>query len=318
MKVWNENDNLKLEGIEIGSREYWIPIIAGYLTDIVCEYMRTNGFHRMNLPTLNESFVKKDCNIPVKYLENDYELSTSCALKLGGIVPLYDKVYSCTPSIRNEKRRDLSHLMEFTLIEAEWQIHDCNELLRFIEKMFIYVIEKYNDYISSNQLLDIFERCEFNGDIKKVEYSDVPDILRKKGITVKGEELGVFFDNALSQFIDEPVIVMHYPCKGSWRAKHRDDNSAYIYNLILPNGYGELFEFTVRETNPEYFKNKFKIAGLEKEYKWYISLLKKNNSLHGGFGLGIERFCSYLVKTNDIGETQLFERKPIVNDKEEK
>ena len=213
----------------------------------------------------------------------------------------------CTPLIRF-----CVHFFNISHLEAEWKSESYEELLCFIEDLLCYAINSFNDFIEEKDLYSIFTKMQVVNKVKRVPYSELVDILVNENVPVVAEELGVFYDYAITKVIKEPIIVMFYPPKGSWRAKRKSENEGYIFNLILPNGYGELIECSVRETNVDIIKNKFICAGIEEKNKWYIDALEYDSSERVGFGLGIERLCGWLTNSNDISTLQLFFRRPIV------
>ena len=145
--------------------------------------------------------------------------------------------------------------------------------------------------------------------IARITYKDALLDLKNIGANLIFDDYG-FCDFNISNHISEPTIITYYPSKGSWRAKRKDANHSYIYNLVLPDGYGELVEFSIRETNADYYKRKFSYLGYSEIYSWYLEAISHNQEQRVGFGLGVERLCSWLMELTNIQDQMCFPRTP--------
>lgn len=306
-----EEDNYTIEKCN-DRKKYWIPIITGFLNQNICEYIAEKNFKRIKMPIINPAVTTKEINIGLSYHDEKLELSSSSALRMGAASAIYDKVFSCMTVVRNELDVDRIHLMEFELLEAEWKCSDYEKMIDFIEDIVHFSINIFNQYVVENKLEDLFSAIKIDKHIKRIQYSEVPELLLKANVPVIPEELGVFYDNALTKILEEPIWVMYYPPEASWRAKCISKDKALIFNLIMPFGYGELVECSIRETNPDIIKRKFEYANIIDSNVWYIKALQNDCSPRAGFGLGLERLSNWLTRSDDIASTQLFTRKSII------
>lgn len=306
----SEMDNNKMNSLcNTGSKAYWLPIITGHMLQCVSGYMNSQGFKYVKVPLLNPVVTKKDINLPVQYGTEKLELSSSNALHLGAMSAIYNKVYSNTTVFRNEHFNENSHLIEFELLEAEWIENDENILISFLEDLIAYAANCYNMFLAEKDIIDIFPMAEVILPLEQMKYDNIPQFCIDKGVDLVADDKG-FYDNSITYVLDKPCWISYYPPKASWRAKRQDERHCYAFNVILPQGYGELIECSIRETNPEIVANKLKMAKIERELEWYIKASICNPSPRCGFGLGIERLCKWFTKTSDIADTQAFPRKP--------
>ncbi|MEM2017536.1 MAG: amino acid--tRNA ligase-related protein, partial [Nitrososphaerota archaeon] len=115
----------------------------------------------------------------------------------------------------------------------------------------------------------------------------------------------------ISKTSEDPVWVTDIPREfydyqdfetGEWRN----------YDLILPEGYGEVLSGAEREYEYEKLLKKITRDGLRKEdYRIILDLAeKKLLKPSAGAGIGVERFIRYICGLKHVGEVQPFPRIP--------
>jgi asparaginyl-tRNA synthetase len=109
-----------------------------------------------------------------------------------------------------------------------------------------------------------------------------------------------------------PLFVIGYPTSVKpFYVKENPDRSgtSLTFDLLGPQGYGELSSGGMREENLLTLSNRIRQAGLDPiDYKWYLDLRKYGSVEHGGFGMGIERLLRWFIGIEDIKELVLFPR----------
>ena len=90
-----------------------------------------------------------------------------------------------------------------------------------------------------------------------------------------------------------------------------DDNKTVASFDCLVPGIGEVIGGSQREERYEVLKNRINEFGLnEEDYWWYLDLRKYGETVHSGFGLGLERLVMYLTGMNNIRDVIPFPRTP--------
>lgn len=299
---------MKLEQIQQDNPKFWYPILVGYLETKIRHYFHENYFYEINMPVLNKRAVDKPINFKFSCFGYPLELTSSNALYLSKASAIYKRVFCCSTVFRKEEVNDKLHLLEFKIIEAEWKEHSYINLIKRIKEIFLYGIQVYNSFIREHALSDILPLYDKKIIIDMIPYNEIPKLLITAGKNLIPEENNVMYDYKISSIITNPCIVMFYPPQASWRAKLKNENESYTFNLILPDNYGELFEFSVRETNPKIIEHKLIRAEVLKQYEWYLNGLKWDSSPTVGFGMGVERFVNWLTQHGNIRDMQLFPR----------
>lgn len=301
------NDNISK--ILTKKKYYYSAIINGLIEQKTNEYLLNKEFKFFSLSEINPSFMSREHIISFELDGVIVDLNSSQAMQISAMSAIYNKVYSINRCFRREKEVDSSHLLEFKMLELEFQISDEEDIFEFIEDYLKYIIDWFNGYIVDNDLVDIFKSKSILFPIERKEYDSLIQEYTSNKKVLAFDNFS-FCDSSVTKDINTPLYVTYYPSSGSWRAKQKDWEHSYIYNLILPDGFGELIEFSIRETNYEFYKKKFDILGYTEYYKWYLEAIKTNQIVRAGLGLGIERLGSWLMDLEHICDQVAFPRLP--------
>jgi asparaginyl-tRNA synthetase len=127
-----------------------------------------------------------------------------------------------------------------------------------------------------------------------------------------GKDLGGSDETIISRLHERPVFVTHYPraIKAFYMKKNeRDDRLANNFDMLAPEGYGEVIGGSQREDDYEELLGQIDRQGLDRgDYEWYLDLRRYGTVPHGGFGLGVERTLAWLCGLKHIRETIPFPR----------
>ena len=73
------------------------------------------------------------------------------------------------------------------------------------------------------------------------------------------------------------------------------------FDVIGPEGYGELFGASQREEDIEVIKENLKREGEDlANYEFYFDTRRYGSIPHGGFGMGVERLAMLRYSVNDL------------------
>ncbi len=213
-----------------------------------------------------------------------------------------EKIFILSPNIRIEKRERAAtgkHLYEFTQFEVEIAYAKMHDILRLYEELITDSIEYVKKNLSSE--LKILGR-----DLKTPE----PPFKIYKRRELE-EKYGKNWSNVIAKNIQDPIWVTDIPREfydyedpetGEWRN----------YDLILPEGFGEVISGAEREYEYEKLIMKMERDGIDKsKYRLLIDLAKSGLlKPSAGAGLGIERFVAYVAGARHVAEVQPFPRIP--------
>ena len=127
-----------------------------------------------------------------------------------------------------------------------------------------------------------------------------------------GRDLGGSDETSVSRQFDRPVFVTEYPREAKafyMKVAPSDPRLVWNFDLLAPEGYGEIIGGSQREEDPEVIAESLKAKDLRPEdYAWYLDLRRYGSVPHGGFGLGVERALTWICGLKHVRETIAFPR----------
>jgi len=265
----------------------------------------------------------------VKYFDQKAYLSQSAQLYLEALIFSLGKVFSLTPSFRAEKSRTRRHLHEYWHFEIEATWYTLEDLMKVVEDSIKYAIgktieERKEEFeiIKDKTGRNIEElKVMIEKPWKVITYKQAIDILKSKGVNVDyGSDLGADEERILTLQFDTPIFVIEYPRKlKAFYMFDKDENVVKNFDLLAPEGYGEIVGGSEREWRFDVLEKKIKEWNLDKlkvkigdeeisAYEWYLDLRRFGSVPHSGMGLGIERLLMWVCKLEHIRDTLPFPR----------
>ena len=283
------------------------------------EHWRSKGFYEYHSPTLlgmqaegGSTVFKVDYFGKPLYLAQTWQLHAEA-----GIFSL-EKIFTIQPSFRAEKSKTSRHLTEYWHAEMESAWENFEYLQDDAEEAIKDIIKKVLE--KNKEELKILER-----DAKRLEpalkkkfpritYDEALKILKeKKNVKIPwGKDLRTIEEDKLSELYDTPVIVTRYPKKvKAFYMKEDPENPEVVlgFDMIAPEGYGEIVGASQREESIEKLKENLKEQGEDPEkYEFYFDTRRYGSVPHGGYGLGVERVISWLCHLDTIKDAIAFPR----------
>jgi asparaginyl-tRNA synthetase len=147
----------------------------------------------------------------------------------------------------------------------------------------------------------------------RITYSQAIEVLQKKGFPSKfGDDFGGDEETAISDSFDRPVMVHRYPVEIKafyMKTDPNDERLALGFDMLAPEGYGEIVGGSQREDNLNTLIAKIKHHNLPlKDFEWYLDLRRYGAVPMAGFGLGLERLVSWICLLSHLREAIPFPR----------
>ena len=253
----------------------------------------------------------------VPYFGRKAYLTQSWQLYAEAAMPALERLYTIAPSFRAEKSRTRRHLTEFWHAEMEiaWATND--EVMHHGEGVVRHIastlLEERSDELQVlGRDLELIQRYA-DTPFPRMRYDEAIEILQGKGVEVEwGQDLDYSKEKILTQDFAVPHFLTHYP-KMAKPFYHREDPSDEKYvlchDLLAPEGYGEIIGGGERTWSEEEILARLDEEGTPKEaYQFYIDTRSYGGVPHGGFGLGVDRVCSWLSGADHIREVIPFPR----------
>ncbi len=344
-----------LQDTEIRYRQRYVDLIANpdvrkifllrsKIVSAVREYLDTNGFTEVDIPTLQPVYGGANAK-PFKTHINawniDLFLSISPELYLKRlIVGGYEKVYTVCKNFRNEGV-DKTHNPEFTMMECYWSGVDYNDMMEFTEDIYEFVAKKilgtteivYQGTkislkkpwkrMTMYEALKEFEKI----DVKKLSDKELFLLLDKHKINYHGKTRGLaiaaLFEGLCEKRLIQPTFITDHPRETTPLCKLKRGDPAlierfepYINGWEIGNGYSELTDPILQR---KFLEEQVELGrgGDEEAHlmdKDFIRAMEYGLPPTGGVGLGIDRMVIILTNAVSIREVILFPTMKPEND----
>ncbi len=237
------------------------------------------------------------------------------------------KVYTFGPTFRAENSNTARHLAEFWMVEPEVAFNTLIENADLAENLLKYVVENvltscqsemnfFNTFVDKECLsrLEKFVKSDF----VHLEYTEAIEVLKRAKVKFEypvswGIDLQSEHERYLAEeYVKAPVVVMNYPkeIKAFYMRLNDDEKTVAAMDVLAP-GIGEIIGGSQREDRYDILYDRMVGAGLSPEhYGWYLDLRRYGSVPHAGFGLGLERFISYITGVHNVRDVIPFPRTP--------
>ncbi|UCG71168.1 MAG: asparagine--tRNA ligase [Thermoplasmata archaeon] len=296
--------------------------IRSTVTGAIHKFFRDRGYYEFTPPIFQPMQSEGGATLfEVKYYDTQTYLSQSWQLYAEAAIFALEKVYDVGPTFRAEKSKTSRHLCEFWMaeMEAAWmELEECTEVAKEEVKFIV------KEVLENNQgELEILERdiSKLKVSLEKpfptITYTEALEILKEKsGLSIPwGKDLRTIEEDELMKHFDTPVVVTHYPkevmafYKPVDKDAHAPGPVAKCFDMLAPEGYGELIGGSERDTDIEELKKYLERDGESPSgYKFYFDTRKYGSIPHSGYGLGMERLIMWICGIPNIKDAIPFPR----------
>ncbi|MFH1452245.1 MAG: asparagine--tRNA ligase [archaeon] len=289
------------------------------------EYFRKEKFYEHQSPMLLGAAGESGSEVfEVNYFGKKMYLAQTWQLHAEAMIFALDKIYTIAPSFRAEKSKTSRHLTEYWHAEMEVAWTDFKSLQDYGENLLKNIVKKV---LTENKLeLKILNRntkileATAKKKFPRMTYTDALKILKEKCKmdVAWGKDLRTIEEDNISKLYDTPIIITDYPkkvkafyMKESSETINKSDDKKTVqgFDMIAPEGYGEIIGASQREENIDVIKENLKREGEDlKKYEFYFDTRRYGSVPHGGFGMGVERVISWICGLDTIKDAIAFPR----------
>ncbi|MBI3190616.1 asparagine--tRNA ligase [archaeon] len=281
------------------------------------DFFRSRGFYEVAPPILTPSSCEGGATLfEVKYFDDVAYLTQSWQLYAEAMIFSLEKIYCNSPCFRAEKSKTSRHLAEFYMAEMEVAWARLNDAVDYAEDLICFIVSRVLEKNEEELKIlnrDIEKLKKIKKPFKRMTYTEVLEELKKDNIEIEwGKDLRTIEEDELMKKFDKPVIVTNYPKDIMAFYKPRDSKdpkTALCFDMLAPEGYGEIVGGSERDTNIEELKKSIKHKGEKQEnYEWYLDTRRFGSVPHSGFGMGVERVVSWICGLDNIKDAIPFPR----------
>ncbi len=299
------------------SRQFAILRIRAAVIVAARRYFDSRGYTLVDTPILTPNAVEGTTTLfETKYFDESAYLTQSGQLYNEATAMALGKVYCFGPALRAEKSKTRRHLIEFWQIEPEIAYADLEDIMDIQEELVAELIRHVLETRAPE--LAILERdtealAKAAPPFPRLSYTEAVKRLNEAGHAFEwGEDFGAEDETVLSKLFETPILVHRYPrmVKPFYMEDDPDDESVTLsVDMLAPEGYGEIVGGGQRAMDAERLERRMREEGMPvDEYQWYLDLRRFGSVPHGGFGMGIERFVTWVCGLPHIRETIAFPR----------
>lgn len=296
--------------------------IRDTVLDAMREHWHKKGFYEYHSPSLMGMQAEGGSTLfKVDYYGKPVYLTQTWQLHAEPAIFSLEKIFTIQPAFRAETSKTSRHLSELWMAEMEvaWEDFDylqddAEELIKHIVARVLKERRKELELIERNpKTLEPVLKKKF----PRITYDEALKFLKeKKKINIPwGKDLRTIEEDKLSELYNVPVIVRHYPKKvkafymKETPAKGKGRETVLGFDMIAPEGYGELVGGSYREESIEKLKQNLKTQGEDpKKYEFYFDTRRYGSVPHGGYGMGVERVISWICGLDSIKDAIAFPR----------
>lgn len=300
-------------------RQHAILRIRSEVIAAAREFFDNQGFVGFDAPIFTPNACEGTTNLfEVNYFDEAKAYLTQSGQLYGEAGAMaFGKVYVFGPTFRAEKSKTRRHLTEFWMLEPEVAFMDLEGAMDLAENMVRHIVRrviKNRRYELEALERDISKLETIEKPFPRMHYNEAAEILEKesKDGFKKGMDFGGGDETILTEKFDRPIFVHRFPknIKAFYMKEDAEDGvSALSFDMLAPEGYGEVIGAGQREESIEVLERKIKEHGLDqKVFEWYLDLRRFGSVPHAGFGMGIERCTAWLCGTQHVRECIPFPR----------
>jgi asparaginyl-tRNA synthetase len=281
------------------------------------DYLDSHGFMLLDSPILTPNACEGTSTLfETEYFGRKAYLSQSGQLYQEAGAMAFRKTYCFGPTFRAEKSATRRHLTEFWMVEPEVAFADLDDLMDLCEDFLVETVGRVLE--SGRAHLGVLERDTSRLEavqkpFPRMTYDEAATRLRAAGVALEqDDDFGAPQETALVESFDRPIMVHRYPTaiKAFYFKRDPVDPSRVLgVDVLAPEGYGEIIGGSQREDDLATLLARLEEHALPQSFfEWYLDLRRYGSCPHAGFGLGVERFVSWICGIHHIREAIPFPR----------
>jgi asparaginyl-tRNA synthetase len=293
------------------AQQHAVLKVRSEVSQAIRDFFHERDYTLIDSPILTGSSVEGTSTLfETDYFGEKAYLSQSGQLYLEPAAAAFGRVYCFGPTFRAEKSKTRRHLTEFWMIEPEVAFLEFDGLCDLAEEFVTSLIARTLDRCAED--LKRLER-----DVSKLEavvrpfprttYREAVAKLAAQGFAMKfGDDLGADEETALVAGNERPLIVSRFPAaiKSFYMQPDPEDSDVVLgLDMLAPEGYGEIIGGSQRIHDLALLERRLAEHKLPREkYEWYLDVRRYGTFPHSGFGMGLERFVTWMCGIHHLRE----------------
>ncbi len=290
--------------------------IRGQVLNSIRKFLIERDFTEITTPKIIGSATEGGTELfPIMYFDKEAFLTQSAQLYKEQLSGVYERVYEISPAFRAEKSRTRRHVCEIFTLDVEIAFSNMYDVLMVLEELVHTVIKD----IRENQITALkFLNMENKTIIPEIpfpryKYDEILELIEKKfSLNIEwGEDISTEAYRKLGDELTEYYYITHWPMIIKPFYIMPSKNPTYSESFDLQMGWLELTSGGTRVHNKDHLIAALESKGLNPiSFKSHLKAFDFGMPPHAGFGLGIDRWITFLCGLDDIRESIFYPRTP--------
>ncbi len=290
--------------------------IRGQVLNSIRKFLIERDFTEITTPKIIGSATEGGTELfPIMYFDKEAFLTQSAQLYKEQLSGVYERVYEISPAFRAEKSRTRRHVCEIFTLDVEIAFSNMYDVLTVLEELVHTVIKD----IRENQITALkFLNMENKTIIPEIpfpryKYDEILELIEKKfSLNIEwGEDISTEAYRKLGDQLTEYYYITHWPMIIKPFYIMPSKNPTYSESFDLQMGWLELTSGGTRVHNKDHLIAALESKGLNPiSFKSHLKAFDFGMPPHAGFGLGIDRWITFLCGLDDIRESIFYPRTP--------
>ena len=293
------------------SQQHAVLRVRSEIEQGIADFFYEREYVRIDSPILTGSSVEGTSTLfETDYFGDKAYLSQSGQLYLEPAAAAFGKVYCFGPTFRAEKSKTRRHLTEFWMVEPEVAFLEFEGLCELAEDFIVSLVGRALDRCREDLKRlerDTSKLASVQKAFPRITYREAIRKLQEKGFPVKfGDDLGADEETALCADLGRPLIVSRFPVviKSFYMQPDPQDPEVVLgLDMLAPAGYGEIIGGSQRIHDLALLEKRLEEHKLPREaYEGYLAVRRYGTVPHAGFGMGLERFVTWVCGIHHLRE----------------
>ncbi|MDQ6893358.1 MAG: asparagine--tRNA ligase [Acidobacteriota bacterium] len=293
------------------SQQHAVLRVRSEVEQAIRDFFYEREFVLIDSPILTGSSVEGTSTLfETDYFGQKAYLSQSGQLYLEPAAAAFGKVYCFGPTFRAEKSKTRRHLTEFWMVEPEVAFLHFDGLVELAEDFIVSLVGRVLARCAEDLKRlerDVTKLQAIQKPFPRTTYREGVAKLQTLGFPIQfGDDLGADEETALTKDLDKPLVVSRFPTaiKSFYMQPDPVDPDVVLgLDMLAPEGYGEIIGGSERISDLTLLEARLEQHKLPREaYEWYLDVRRYGTFPHSGFGMGLERFVTWVCGIHHLRE----------------